>query len=68
MIPYSKSELNFRRNLPSETYHLNFFFRLFNIVMFFQDKNVFATKFNKFSKIFRNLPSETYQPKFCETG
>ena len=44
MIPYSKSKLNFRQNLPSETYHPKNFFQFFNIKLFFQDKNVFASK------------------------
>ena len=45
MIPYSKSKPNFRQNLPSETYHpKKNIFQFFNIKLFFQDKNVFASK------------------------
>ena len=44
MIPYSKLKLNFRRNLPSETYHPKKKISIFNKKLFFQDKNVFASK------------------------
>ena len=69
MIPYSKSKLNFRRNLPSETYHpKKVFFDFLIIKLFFQDKNVFASKTLKNFKKF----SETYLlkltiPNFCKT-
>ena len=58
MIPYSKSKLNFRQNLPSETYHPNFFFSIFNKKLFFQDKNVFASK--TFKKILKNFLKLTF--------
>ena len=68
MIPYSKSKLDFRRNLPSETYHPKTIFSFFNKKLFFQDKNVFASKTLKIFKKF----SETYLLKltisnFCKT-
>ena len=63
MIPYSKSELNCCQNLPFETYN-PIFFSNFNIKMFFQNKNVFASKTSKIFKIFSNLPSETYHTEF----
>ena len=46
MIPYTKSKLNFCRNLPSETYQPKKMFSIFQDknVFFFQDKNVFAIK------------------------
>ena len=68
MISYSKSKLNFRRNLPPETYHPKKNFSFFNKKLFFQDKNVFASKTLKIFKKF----SETYLlkltiPNFCKT-
>ena len=64
MIPYSKSELNCCRNLPSETYHpislSNFSLKMF----FFKIKMYLQVKLKKFSNIFSNLPSETYYTNF----
>ena len=47
MIPYSKSKLNFRRNLPSETYHPKIFFQFLIKKMFFQDKMYLQAKLKK---------------------
>ena len=55
MIPYSKSKLNFRRNLPSETYHPKKKFQFLIKNCFFKIKMYLQVTLKKVSKNFLKL-------------